>query len=110
MVGASLGTLVANACAWWFVLTRVARAFGTGVWQSFAWRSWMSCVAVSAGACLGASLVARPFHTDALVSAGVKTATFALLVVIGMRCIRRTTDGVPPELGEVRSVPAEVGS
>jgi len=110
MVGASLGTLVANAFAWWFVLTRVARAFGTGVWQSFAWRPWMSCVAVSAGACLAASLVARPFHTDALVSAAVKTATFALLVVIGMRCIRRTTDGVPPELGEVRSVPAEVGS
>lgn len=58
MTGASVGTLLANVLAWWYVLTRLAVVFGTTTSRTFPWRVWGRTLAISAGAAVLASAFA----------------------------------------------------
>jgi len=91
MVGASLGTLLANACAWWFVIGRLADAFGSTRPRSFAWGAWCRALLVSAVAVFTAAVVAAATTTTALSAMTVKLAVFTPVVVVGIRSLQRST-------------------
>lgn len=97
MVGASLGTLLANVLAWLFVLSRLADAFGSEVSHSFAWGSWLACIAASGAAVVVATVMAHVVTESALASVIVKLGVFLPIVVLAHKVTRRSIPAAPHE-------------
>lgn len=80
MVGAAVGTLLANAVSWWFILGRIGRAMHLRIRDIFPWRLWLTVLAVSGVAGVGAWLASWPVPAKlVIVSLIVKVAVFAVL-------------------------------
>ncbi len=90
MVGASLGTLLANACAWWFILGRLADAFGSTRRHSFAWRSWFVAIGVSTVAVAIASAASHRVATTSVAALVVKIGIFLPAVALGIAAANRS--------------------
>jgi len=97
MVGASLGTLLANLIAWVFVLGRLADAFGSDVQHSFAWMPWALCVATSAAAVAIATVAARLTTSSPISALTVEMLVFVPLVLVGHRWTRQFVPPPPAE-------------
>lgn len=50
MTGASAGTLVASGIGWWYAMRRIADVLRVPVRDAFAWRAWIGCMVIAAGA------------------------------------------------------------
>jgi O-antigen/teichoic acid export membrane protein len=77
MVGASAGTLAANAIAWLFVLHRLGTVFGTTIRHTFAWRPWTVAVMRAGAAAITAFGVAGMTTSSLVAALVVKVAVFA---------------------------------
>jgi O-antigen/teichoic acid export membrane protein len=105
MVGASLGTLLANALAWWFVLGRLADAFGSTRRETFAWQAWCNALAISAIGVVAASVAARNLTSTVTASLVVKLAVFVAVVLLGTAVTSRVgrTRPATPSLDDPRA-------
>ena len=102
MAGAALGTLVANAIAWIFVLSRVASAFATTIPQVFAWRAWLTVLLVGSCAAVAARIAVGLSGLDGLGAALAELVVFGgLLASVALRMGRSTAK--PPALSLVAS-------
>ncbi|MCE9622989.1 MAG: oligosaccharide flippase family protein [Actinomycetia bacterium] len=81
MVGASIGTLTANALAWWYVLGQVADAFDSSRRESFAWATWFGAIAAALIAAVVASVLGTVLADTTLSMLVVKGCVFAVTYV-----------------------------
>lgn len=101
MVGASLGTLIASAVGWGLALRRIAAVLQVPVRLAFAWRAWLSSVAIAAGAAGSAWLAATGVgHMAGVGIAGrmaLKLAVFGTAYLGGLWAWRRTPGSRTPD-------------
>jgi len=82
MTGAALGTLVANALAWWLVLGRIADALQTDRLGSFCWGTWGRCLLTSGLATALATVIVIAVDVEGGAATLVKLMVFVPLIVL----------------------------
>jgi O-antigen/teichoic acid export membrane protein len=101
MTGASLGTLLASVCGWALALRQIADVLEVPVRMAFAWRAWISCVAIATGSACLAWLVLQSVSAPAGLALGariaIKLLVFAAAYVGGVWAWRRSPRSSPPE-------------
>ncbi len=95
MLGTALGTLLANAVAWIYVLRRIAAAMEVSFTQVLPWRLYGRVLGLAAAAALAASLLAALAPAKLGVQLVLKTTLFALLFIVALRLLRLGRD-LPP--------------
>lgn len=109
MVGAAIGTLVANELAWFFVLTRIARCMKVDVGRALPWRIYLSVLAVAAAAGAASHAVREAAGLAALPSLVLALAVYGALCaggIVALRLPRR----VPPVPEEDRELAADLAN
>jgi O-antigen/teichoic acid export membrane protein len=81
MIGASIGTLIANGIAWWYVIGQMADAFGVGRRDAFAWSAWCAALVTSGVGAMGSFLVADLVGAALVGRLIVKLAVFSGITV-----------------------------
>ncbi len=76
MVGAAIGTLLANAIAWVYILRRIATALNTSLGRVFPWRSYGAVLALCAVLALGVAYVSDFLPAGAWVQLSLRAALF----------------------------------
>jgi hypothetical protein len=81
MIGASVGTLIANGIAWWYVIGQMSDAFGVRRREAFAWSAWCAALLASGVGAAGAFLVGDLIGGALLGRLIVKLAVFSGITV-----------------------------
>jgi O-antigen/teichoic acid export membrane protein len=101
MVGAAVGTMLANGVFWWFVLTRIARAMKRPARQVFPWPLWLAVLGTSAicGGLAWLGSLVLPLDGLVVPTLVVKALLFAGLYMVAARLLKfkRRLPAVPDD-------------
>jgi O-antigen/teichoic acid export membrane protein len=105
MVGAAVGTMLANGIFWWFVLVRIGRAMKRPTREVFPWRLWLTVLGLSALCGAVAWIVAALLPLEGLVVPAlvVKTLVYIGLYILLTRLLRfeQRLPAVPDDTGSM---------
>ncbi|MDW3214418.1 MAG: lipopolysaccharide biosynthesis protein [Ilumatobacteraceae bacterium] len=96
MTGASIGTVIASGIGWWVALRFIAAALEVPVRDAFAWRAWLSCVAIATLAAVVAQVTADLWTDGVAARLIIKLAIFVAVFTSGLRWWRTQPGSAPP--------------
>jgi O-antigen/teichoic acid export membrane protein len=105
MLGMAVATLLATLIYWLFLLSRIARATGTGLAGIVPWGLYARAVLLGAAAAVLAALAARWAPPSAVLHLGIKAGGFVALYVAGVRGLGlpRLLPAIPEDHSAFRS-------
>lgn len=93
MMGLTIGTAVAFAIAWWWILGKIGQIFSLNRRSVFPWKTWISYVLLSASVAITTALVCRGIDL-AIVRLGIKLFLFCSVIFMTKSLVSKPSIGL----------------